>query len=122
MSISSISGMGYQPYNYQKSNKKTARTGNYADISQKAEERMKELSEREESKTKNDIIVKPDGSRVLVVTMSVGGMETTMSLEISKPTNILNNISGQHSGNHDTAASETDMDVSEIDTDSFMMH
>ena len=36
------------------------------------------------------IYVKPDGSRVLVVTMNFGGIETTMSLEISKPTAIQN--------------------------------
>lgn len=41
--------------------------------------------------TDSDIIVKPDGSRVLVVTTNIGGMKTTMSLEISKPTNMLNN-------------------------------
>lgn len=46
--------------------------------------------ENETSETKTDIIVKPDGSRVLVITMKIGGMETTMSLEISKPTDILN--------------------------------
>lgn len=46
----------------------------------------------QEEKTKTEIVVKPDGSRVLVVTMAVGGMETTMSLEISKPTNELDNI------------------------------
>ena len=43
--------------------------------------------------TTTDIIVKPDGSRVLVVTISIGGMETTMSLEISKPTEAPNEIS-----------------------------
>ena len=43
-----------------------------------------------ESKTDTEIIVKPDGSRVLVVTMNFGGIETTMSLEISKPTAIQN--------------------------------
>ena len=42
--------------------------------------------DRQESETKTEIIAKPDGSRVLVMTMSIGGMETTMSLEISKPT------------------------------------
>lgn len=40
--------------------------------------------------TKTDIIVKSDGSRVLVITTKIGEMESTMSLEISKPTNILN--------------------------------
>lgn len=49
-----------------------------------------EQADSPESKTKSDIIVKPDGSKVLVVTMSIGGTETTMSLEISKPTDTLN--------------------------------
>lgn len=50
----------------------------------------KEQKGIQESETRTDIIVKPDGSRVLVVTMSVGGIETTMSLEISKPTALQN--------------------------------
>lgn len=45
----------------------------------------KEPPEQEESETKTDIIVKPDGSRVLVITTMTGGLETTMSLEIAKP-------------------------------------
>lgn len=49
----------------------------------------------EETETNTDIIVKPDGSRVLVVTMNMGGMETTMSLEISKPTTMPNDSSEQ---------------------------
>lgn len=54
-----------------------------------------EPASNDESETKTDIIVKPDGSRVLVMTMSVGGMETTMSLEISKPTKAPNETSKQ---------------------------
>lgn len=50
-----------------------------------------------DQETKTDIIVKADGSRVLVVTMNVGGMETSMSLEISKPTDMQNDISRQSS-------------------------
>lgn len=46
--------------------------------------------EKQESETETDIIVKPDGSRVLVVTMNVGGMNTTMTMEISKPTDMQN--------------------------------
>ncbi len=46
--------------------------------------------ERDEAKTETDIIVKPDGSRVLLMTMSIGGMKTAMSLEISKPTDLPN--------------------------------
>lgn len=41
--------------------------------------------EPKEAETKTDIIVKPDGSRVLVITTMAGGLETTMSLEIAKP-------------------------------------
>ncbi len=52
-------------------------------------ERALEAKENE-SETTSDIVVKPDGSRVLVVTMNIGGMETTMSLEISKPTTLPN--------------------------------
>lgn len=48
---------------------------------------------QQESKTDTDIIVKPDGSRVLLVTTRVCGMQTTMSLEISKPTAMQNDIS-----------------------------
>ncbi|MEY8390704.1 hypothetical protein AALA98_04910 [Lachnospiraceae bacterium 45-W7] len=54
----------------------------------------------QESKSKTEIIVKPDGSRVLVMTMSIGGMETTMSLEISKPTNVPNVNSKQDTENN----------------------
>ena len=59
-----------------------------------------EKVDRQESETKTDIIVKPDGSRVLVVTMSIGGMETTMSLEISKPTEAPNENSKQDTENN----------------------
>lgn len=48
---------------------------------------------QQESKTDTDIIVKADGSRVLLVTTRVCGMQTTMSLEISKPTAMQNDIS-----------------------------
>lgn len=43
-------------------------------------------STEQEGKTDTDIVVKPDGSKVLVTTMNAGGMTTTMSIEISKPT------------------------------------
>lgn len=49
-------------------------------------ETPKEPKEEEEAKSDSDIIVKPDGSRVLVMTMTLGGMKTSMSLEISDPT------------------------------------
>ena len=48
-----------------------------------------------ESRTESNIVVKPDGSRVLVVTTEVGGMETTMSLKISEPTDLPNGNAAQ---------------------------
>ncbi len=51
------------------------------------EEDLKRLwEESDEEQTKAEIVVKPDGSRVLMITMSIGGMESVMSVEISKPT------------------------------------
>ena len=47
-------------------------------------------ADKTESKTESDIVVKADGSRVLMITTTIGGMETTMSLEISKPTDLVN--------------------------------
>lgn len=47
-----------------------------------------EKSGEEESKTESEVIVKPDGSRVLITTTRIGGMETVMSLKISEPTEI----------------------------------
>lgn len=57
---------------------------------EKALEEYSASKESQESETNTNIIVKPDGSRVLIVTMNIGGMETTMSLEISKPTEFAN--------------------------------
>lgn len=36
--------------------------------------------------TKSEIVVRPDGSRVLMITVSVGGMKAVTSVEISEPT------------------------------------
>lgn len=66
-----------------------------------------------ETETKSDIIVKPDGSRVLVVTMNIGGMETTMSLEISKPTNMQNDTSKQNKENSSMPDAREDTECAE---------
>lgn len=71
-------------------------------------------SAEKEAENKTEIIVKPDGSRVLVVTMNFGGMETTMSIEISKPTDFPNDNSKQGDDNDSTAASETETALNEI--------
>ncbi len=69
-----------------------------------------EQADKQESESKTDIIVKPDGSRVLVMTMSIGGMETTMSLEISKPTEVLNENS-EHDTDNNMSSDDTGMDA-----------
>ena len=38
---------------------------------------------------------KPDGSRVFVMTMQIGGMKTMMSLKISEPTDMPNDSIGK---------------------------
>ncbi|MDE7183860.1 MAG: hypothetical protein K2O40_05120 [Lachnospiraceae bacterium] len=69
-----------------------------------------EMADSKEAETKTQIIVQPDGSRVLVMTMSIGGMETAMSLEISKPTEAPNENSKQDTDNNMLSA-DTEMDT-----------
>ena len=57
----------------------------------------------QESETTTEIIVKPDGSRVLVMTMSIGGMET-------KPTEAPNENSEQDADNNMPSA-DAEMDT-----------
>ncbi len=59
------------------------------------ESQNREISDEEQ--TKSEIVVKPDGSRILMVTMSVGGMETTISIKISEPTSIQNDSNSPNS-------------------------
>lgn len=65
-------------------------------------------SEEQESKTDSEIIVRPDGTRILVTTLTVGGTEATMSVELSGPTDMPN-----QAGNPEDGAEEgTDMAMS----------
>lgn len=60
------------------------------------EESTKRAEEkREEAKTETDVIVKPDGSRVLVMTTHIGSMSATVSLKISEPTDLPNDHVGK---------------------------
>lgn len=68
---------------------------NYSDCQKNG----KEAEDETESRTESNVIVKPDGSRVLVVTTEVGGMETTMSLKISEPTDLPNGNGNADNGN-----------------------
>ena len=49
-------------------------------------EREDKQSRQDEEKTDTEIIVKPDGSKVMMTTIRVGGMETVMSMEMAKAT------------------------------------
>lgn len=52
------------------------------------ERSAKEITKSEKNKkseTDSNIVVKPDGSRVLVVTTKIGNIESTMSIELSRP-------------------------------------
>lgn len=73
-----------------------------------SDDELAAASGEKETETKSDIIVKPDGSRVLVVTMNIGGMETTMSLEISKPTDMPNDNSKQDNENSSIPDTQAD--------------
>lgn len=52
-----------------------------------------EDAREEDTNTHSEVIVRPDGSRVLMITMDVGGTQATMSLQISEPTDMQNDIS-----------------------------
>lgn len=54
-------------------------------------------SQEQESGTDSNIIVKPDGSKVLVITMEINGMESTMSIKISEPTDFVSNGENEQS-------------------------
>ena len=54
------------------------------------EEHEKEKTGFEENTTDTDIVVKPDGSRVLVMTTHIGGMSATVSMKISEATKMPN--------------------------------
>ncbi len=46
-------------------------------------EKLKEAEDKAETDT--EVLVRPDGSRVLLMTVIIGGMSTTMSMKISEP-------------------------------------
>lgn len=82
----------YQVYQEKKRERRSRRMELPEEQSQEVIEE-KQDQETEQPKTESQIIVKSDGSRVLVVTTNAGGMQTTMSLEICKPTALQNNVS-----------------------------
>lgn len=71
---------------------KTPPTDEAARVEAPGSGRKKWDQETEQPKTQSQVIVKSDGSRVLLVTTNFGGMQTTMSLEICKPTALQSNV------------------------------
>lgn len=62
---------------------------NVSDMSVKgsAEEKSSDKKEMpEKAETRTDIVVRSDGSKVLMITVTVGGQEAVTSVELSKPT------------------------------------
>ncbi len=127
MRISNISGAGVNPYACTRSGRKAAGAQRFEEMVQKAVgsdtletgDGLRNISDEKETENRTDIIVKPDGSRVLVITSNIGEMKTTMSIEISKPADMQNiNL------NHDNENGETPVFESETgsnntsDTDS----
>ena len=74
------------------------------------EDSEKSVENQEKTDSKTNIIVKADGSRVLMITTKIGGMESVMSLEISKPTDMQNN-----SNFSDKLINKSDIDVTKND-------
>lgn len=76
---------------------------NASDMSVKKSEEEKSDDKKdmpEEEETRTEIVVRPDGSKVLMITVSVGGQEAVTSVELAKP--IRGDIPGRDiSGNVD---------------------
>jgi len=84
-----INGIGTSGYFNSWEKRKTQRNHTDSDF----ERRM--AAGRQDTKTTSEIIVRPDGSRVLMITVDIGGTQAAMSLQISEPTVLQNDISKQ---------------------------
>ena len=42
-------------------------------------------AQKDSEDTRTEVLVKPDGSKIMVVTVNIGGMEAVTSVEIAKP-------------------------------------
>lgn len=64
-------------------------TNNDSDMSVKESSEEKSGDKKdmpEEEETRTEIVVRPDGSKVLMITVTVGGQEAVTSVELAKPT------------------------------------
>ena len=63
--------------------------GDVSDMSVKesAEENSDDKKDMpEEEETRTEVVVRPDGSKILMITVTVGGQEAVTSVELAKPT------------------------------------
>lgn len=63
-------------------------TNNDSDMSVKESSEEKSGDKKdmpEEEETRTEIVVRPDGSKVLMITVTVGGQEAVTSVELAKP-------------------------------------
>lgn len=56
------------------------------DLNQEVENEDEKKELPDEGETRTDIVVRPDGSKVLMIMVTVGGQEAVTSVELSKPT------------------------------------
>lgn len=56
----------------------------FAEEMKEAEEMKDAERKQEESKSDSEIITRPDGSKVLMITNQIGGMETVTSIKLSQ--------------------------------------
>lgn len=68
----------------------------------------------QDTDTSSEIIVRPDGSRVLMITVDIGGTQTAMSLQISEPTDVQNDIAKQESDSNGTPIHAAALTVNDI--------
>ena len=56
-------------------------------VNESTEEKSDDKKEMpDEGETRTEIVVRPDGSKVLMITVTVGGQEAVTSVELAKPT------------------------------------
>ncbi|MCI8482880.1 MAG: hypothetical protein HFH41_00905 [Lachnospiraceae bacterium] len=109
----------YQPdKEYENSLSKDQQEKKKADIALQqvsAAEIYQRMHAEDKNRTDTEIIVKPDGSRVLVMTMHIGSMETTMSMEISKPTDMQNDKGREADSGEEAESNNSEIAAAELE-------
>ena len=86
--LGNIYGKTYPTYRANKNEQSFADLMGKADgdLNQEVENEDEKNEAPDEGETRTDIVVRPDGSKVLMITVTVGGQEAVTSVELSKPT------------------------------------